>query len=100
MVCIAAGAGVLALPTAFTTGGWVMGLTILVGSALCTLYAALLLGECSEATDSYLPTYGSIGKAAFGFKGEVIANTTVVSPSIPHTHTKSLNGNFAARTPI
>jgi amino acid permease len=88
-VNILMGIGMLSLPLAFSITGWVVGVGLLVLSALVTMYTAFLLARCLdyspptgwslEARSSLhvqrAHTFGDIGELAFGRAGRTVINS-------------------------
>ena len=64
------GIGILSLPLSLKLGGWLIGITMLILSAIITSYTALVLKKCIDSDES-IHSYADIGFAAFGQKGRI-----------------------------
>ena len=70
------GVGILSLPLAFRYAGWILGLFMLLTSAIVTKYTAGLLAKCIDV-DSSLANFADIAYVAFGSKGRSITSTSI-----------------------
>lgn len=70
------GVGILSLPLAFRYAGWILGLLMLLTSAVVTKYTAGLLAKCIDV-DSSLANFADIAYVAFGSKGRSITSTSI-----------------------
>lgn len=66
-VNILMGVGILSLPLGMAYAGWFLGLILLTASGAVTLYTALLLSKCMDASPN-LFTYADVAFYAFGNK--------------------------------
>lgn len=69
--CCIAGVGILSLPKALSTSGWI-GLIFLLVSCLLSAYTAKIIVKCGDAAhliDFEVKTYADIGHLAFGKPG-------------------------------
>lgn len=64
------GVGILSIPYALSSGGW-LSLPLLLVIAATTFYTGLLIKRCMEA-DPYIRSYPDIGEKAFGTPGRLI----------------------------
>ncbi|XP_026421720.1 amino acid transporter AVT1I-like [Papaver somniferum] len=67
------GVGILSVPYALASGGWLT-LVLLFVVAAATFYTGLLMRRCMDVS-SKIKTYPDIGEYAFGKKGRMIAST-------------------------
>ncbi|XP_047321044.1 amino acid transporter AVT1J-like [Impatiens glandulifera] len=65
------GIGILSVPYALASGGWVC-LILLFVLATCTFYAGLLIKKCIDIDPKNITTYTDIAKIAFGNRGRWI----------------------------
>ncbi|KAI7869530.1 transmembrane amino acid transporter protein-domain-containing protein [Spinellus fusiger] len=74
VVCVVAGTGTLGLPKAFALGGW-LGILILALAYAMAVYSGVILIRCLYAKPGQrLHDYKSIGTAAFGWPGYIVAS--------------------------
>ncbi|KAJ4832961.1 Amino acid transporter avt1i [Turnera subulata] len=64
------GVGILSIPYALATGGW-LSLILLFLTAAAAFYSGLLIKKCMDV-DSNITTYPDIGERAFGNKGRIL----------------------------
>ncbi|KAB1211601.1 Vacuolar amino acid transporter 1 [Morella rubra] len=69
------GVGILSVPYALSSGGWVS-LILLFVIAIAAFYSGLLMKRCMDM-DSGIRTYPDIGHRAFGNKGRVLVSVTM-----------------------
>lgn len=74
-VNILMGIGILSLPLGIAYAGWIFGIFLLTASGAVTLYTAMLLAKCMDASPS-LFTYADVAYYAFGSKARYY--TTIV----------------------
>lgn len=74
-VNILMGIGILSLPLGIAYAGWFLGIFLLTASGAVTLYTALLLAKCMDASPS-LFTYADVAYYAFGNRARYY--TTIV----------------------
>ncbi|XP_028800242.1 amino acid transporter AVT1I-like [Neltuma alba] len=67
-----AGIGVLSMPYAFSQGGWLSLILLLLVAVLCW-YTGLLLHRCMDG-HPHIKSYPDIGEEAFGYKGRFIVS--------------------------
>ncbi|XP_026383181.1 amino acid transporter AVT1J-like [Papaver somniferum] len=67
------GVGILSVPYALASGGWLT-LILLFVVAAATFYTGLLMRRCMDVS-SKIKTYPDIGEYAFGKKGRIIASS-------------------------
>ena len=72
MLTIFVGIGILSVPYALASGGW-LSLMLLFVIALATFYTGLLLQRCMDV-DLNIRTYPDIGEQAFGKKGRLMVS--------------------------
>ncbi|KAJ2707673.1 hypothetical protein H4R19_004884 [Coemansia spiralis] len=73
IVCITAGTGILQLPYALHSGGWI-GLLYIVLAAAISAYSGRILVRCLYHRDgARLKTYSDVAEAAFGSRGRIVA---------------------------
>ncbi|KAH7570098.1 hypothetical protein ACOSP7_018044 [Xanthoceras sorbifolium] len=66
------GVGILSIPYAFSQGGWLSLIILLLVAILCW-YTGLLLRRCMDA-HSLIKSYPDIGELAFGYKGRALVS--------------------------
>ncbi|KAL8229172.1 hypothetical protein R6Q57_014072 [Mikania cordata] len=69
------GVGILSIPYALASGGWVS-LLLLFTIAISTFYTAILIKRCMD-TDHTIRSYPDIGDRAFGKTGRIIVSVTM-----------------------
>ncbi len=69
------GMGVLSLPFALKSSGWIIGMSLLVFLTILTNYTGKLLGRCLSS-DPAIRTFPDIGYAAYGKSGRAIVSIT------------------------
>ncbi|KAL3509750.1 hypothetical protein ACH5RR_029151 [Cinchona calisaya] len=69
------GAGILSVPYALSSGGW-LSLILLLVIACSTLYTGLLIKRCMDI-DSSIRSYPDIGERAFGAKGRALVSVSM-----------------------
>lgn len=74
-VNILMGIGILSLPLGIAYAGWIFGISLLTASGVVTLYTAMLLAKCMDASPM-LFTYADVAYYAFGNKARYY--TTIV----------------------
>ncbi|PON65386.1 Amino acid transporter, transmembrane domain containing protein [Parasponia andersonii] len=67
------GAGLLSIPYALSSGGW-LSLILLLVIALAAFYSGLLIKRCMDLDSSNIKTYPDIGHCAFGRKGRTLVS--------------------------
>ncbi|KAJ2772864.1 hypothetical protein IWQ57_001578 [Coemansia nantahalensis] len=73
IVCITAGTGILQLPYALRSGGWV-GVAYIALAAAISAYTGRILVRCLyHRHGARLQTYSDVAEAAFGARGRVVA---------------------------
>ncbi|KAH7689478.1 Amino acid transporters domain-containing protein [Dioscorea alata] len=81
------GTGVLGLPYAFRTAGWLAGSLGVITAALLSYYCMLLLVQCKRRAivvlegggeENRIETYGDLGARAFGAKGRFLTELMIV----------------------
>ncbi|KAK7268977.1 hypothetical protein RIF29_21689 [Crotalaria pallida] len=70
------GVGILSIPYALATGGW-LSLVLLFVIAMTTFYSGLLIKRCMDMTTCEIRSYPDIGEAAFGKIGRLIVQATM-----------------------
>ena len=75
------GMGILALPFSFSQSGWILGIILVLSSAIVACFTAKLLGECIDleykdrskqpAKNLNMVTYSDVGERAFGNIGRI-----------------------------
>ncbi|KAI8072217.1 transmembrane amino acid transporter protein-domain-containing protein [Gilbertella persicaria] len=74
VVCVVAGTGTLGLPKAFAIGGW-LGVLIMFLAYFMSVYSGIILIRCLYYKPGHrLHNYKSVGVAAFGIPGYIIAS--------------------------
>ena len=69
------GSGVLFLPKAFQSGGWLFSVLVMIGMALVSQFTIMRLLVCRKAVGG---TYGGVMRAAVGPWGQVAVDTSLV----------------------
>ncbi|KAI8369900.1 transmembrane amino acid transporter protein-domain-containing protein [Choanephora cucurbitarum] len=74
VVCVVAGTGTLGLPKAFALGGW-LGILIMFLAYFMSVYSGIIIIRCLYYKPGHrLHNYKSVGMAAFGYPGYIIAS--------------------------
>ncbi|KAF9663735.1 hypothetical protein SADUNF_Sadunf17G0083000 [Salix dunnii] len=69
------GVGILSIPYALSSGGW-LSLVLLFVISIAALYSGLLIQRCMDV-DSNIRTYPDIGERAFGSKGRLLVSVVM-----------------------
>ncbi|KAJ6683907.1 hypothetical protein OIU85_007590 [Salix viminalis] len=69
------GVGILSIPYALSSGGW-LSLILLFVISIAAFYSGLLIQRCMDV-DSNIRTYPDIGERAFGRKGRLLVSVVM-----------------------
>ncbi|KAL3567981.1 hypothetical protein D5086_030632 [Populus alba] len=69
------GVGILSIPYALSSGGW-LSLILLFVISFAAFYSGLLIQRCMDV-DSNIRTYPDIGERAFGYKGRLLVSVVI-----------------------
>lgn len=72
-VNVLVGIGMLSLPLAFQYSGWLVGVILMMFSAIATMYTARILAKCMDV-DSTLATYADLAYISFGQRAQLIVS--------------------------
>ena len=75
MCCVVPGVGILSVPYALASGGW-LSLTLLFAIAIAAFYSGLLIKKCMDKNSNII-TYPDIGELAFGKTGRLILSVSM-----------------------